>query len=164
MAPLASTAVETATITARGSIGPRSVSTRTRAALRDRGDAGAESHGQACAEPGDEGAVASGQPPVGSGRGIVVGEEVPHREPVDLNAVHEAAQRVDEGPSGGAGCHRVAGAVARGWVAPETPAKGLVCAPGLLAGGLRGPEAAQLPSPGGVAPVDLDALGGGQRG
>ena len=47
---------------------------------------------------------------------------------------------------------------------PEPLAKGLVCAPGLLADGLRGTEAAQLPSPGGVAPVDLDALGGGQRG
>ena len=73
-------------------------------------------------------------------------------------------KRVDEGPPGAAGRHRVAGAVARRRVAPEPLAKGLVGVPGLLADGLRCPETAQLPAPGGVAPVDLHALGGGQRG
>ena len=95
---------------------------------------------------------------------IVVGKEVPHREPVDLDTVHEAAQGVDERPPGTAGRHRVAGAVARGRMTPEPLAKGLVRVPSLLADGLRCPQTAQLPAPGGVAPVDLHALGVGQRG
>jgi hypothetical protein len=47
-----------------------------RAALGDPSDSGAEGGGQARAEPGDQRAVAARQSPVGSGRGIIVGNEV----------------------------------------------------------------------------------------
>src|SRR5687768_12774079 len=84
---------------------------------RDRGDAGFEGGGQAGAEAGNEGAIAAGNPPVGPARRIVVGEEVGDRELVDHGAVHEAAQRVDEGTPWVAERHRVAGAVTRWWIA-----------------------------------------------
>ena len=165
IAPLASTALETATMAARASIGPRSVSRRTAPPSETAVTRVPSAAGRPGAEAGDEGAVARGQPPVGVAGRLIVGEEVGDREPVGPRAVHEAAERVDEGPPRvvrrASRRRRGRSQAGRGGAAGRRPRRRPRPRAGCFG---EAPRSRELPAPGGVAAVEGEAFGLGQRG